>query len=337
MGCVSKVTLIDKDIYEAGNIGSQDITHREIGKAKAVVQSRRLKRINPSLSIESIPDAVERVPLGKLRSDVILSCLDSRVARQHINQFAWRLGVPLVDAGVEPGGLLARVNVYLPGFDDPCLECAWDDRDYQALEQTYPCQERSAGVAATNAPSSLGALAASLQAIECHKLLVGQTDRAAIGQQVLIDALHHRHYLTKFRRNPDCRFDHQVWRIEPASASLTLQKAIELGRERTGSNASKGLKVEGKPFVTRLVCQGCGNAQALLRLECSLNMQEKTCSKCGERLAAAGFDLLERLNAACVPADALGDSLRKLGLRTGEVFSIDSQCHYEIARHTGVP
>ena len=335
---VSRITLIDKDVYELKNLVSQDITPRDIGKPKAIVQARRLTRINPQLFVETIADPVERVPLGRLRADVILSCLDSRVARQHVNQFAWRLGVPLIDAGVEAGGLLARINLYVPGPDNPCLECAWNDRDYEALEQTYPCQhlgqDLAVNVAATNAPSSLGALAASLQAIECQKLLLGQTDRSAIGKQVLIDASHHQHYVTSYRRNLDCRFgSHDVWDIQPVNGSLTLLEALKLGPS-DGTNGAASLQLERKPFVTKLTCSSCGQTISLLRLECSLRDVDKTCVNCGQRMVAAGFDFLERLDAGCVPRPALARSLRNLGLRPGDVFSIGSerQFHFEIAQ-----
>ncbi|MEK6324294.1 MAG: ThiF family adenylyltransferase [Acidobacteriota bacterium] len=333
---VSRLTLIDKDLYESTNLQTQDITPRDVGKRKAVVQARRLKRINPGLRIQAVADPVERVPLGNLRADVILSCLDSRIARQHLNQFAWRLGVPLIDAGVEAAGLLARVNVYMPGPESPCLECAWDDRDYDALEQTYPCLGFQSRVPATNAPSSLGALAASLQAIECQKLLSGQTDRAAVSKQVLIDASYHKHYVTAFRRNPNCRFSgHEVWHIERQNRSIdemSLEQALKLMPATVSENAS-GLRVEGKPFVKRLSCPGCGEGRSLLRLECSLRDKQTKCGKCGQRMIATGFDLVERLNAASVSHKALGRSLRSLGLRPGDVFSISDrrdERHYEI-------
>ncbi|MEK6409093.1 MAG: ThiF family adenylyltransferase [Acidobacteriota bacterium] len=333
---VFSVALIDRDIYESSNLQTQDITPNDVGNRKAVVQARRLKRINPRLRVQAIADAVERVPLGKLRADVVLSCLDSRIARQRVNQFAWRLGVPLIDAGVEVGGLLARVNVYVPGPDTPCLECAWDDRDYDALEQTYACLGVTSSVPATNAPSSLGALAASLQAIECQKLLTGQIDRAAISKQVLIDASYHKHYVTAFSRNPNCRFTgHEVWQIERLDRSIdeiSLEQALNLVPAAAGENGS-GLRVEGKPFVKRLTCPGCGETRSLLRLECSLSDRQRKCGRCGQRMIATGFDLLERLNAATVSRNALARSLRSLGLRPGDVFSIDERSaehHYEI-------
>jgi hypothetical protein len=251
-----------------------------------------------------------------------------------VNQFAWRLGVPLIDAGVEAGGLLARVNVYLPGADSPCLECAWDDRDYEALEQAYPCLGFASGVAATNAPSSLGALAASLQAIECRKILSGQSDRAAVSKQVLVDAAYHKHYVTAFRRNPNCRFSgHQVWdirRLDCSVKDLTLAQALGLVRAEAGINGA--LRIEGKPFVTRLRCSDCEATRTVLRLKCSLRSSHIKC-RCGRAMISTGFDALEQLRADGVPPGALSRSLRSLGLRPGEVFSVigdEGEFHFEI-------
>jgi molybdopterin/thiamine biosynthesis adenylyltransferase len=334
---VSRVTLIDRDVYEAKNLSSQDISPSDVGKRKVGVQARRLRRINPELKVETIFDAVERVALGRLRGDVILACLDSRIARQHVSQFAWRLGVPLIDAGVEPTGLLARVNLYVPGSENPCLECAWDDRDYEALEQTYPCAGFVSSIAATNAPSSLGALAASLQAIECQKILGGQFERAAISKQVLVDASHHKHYVTGFRRNPICRFTgHDIWRIEKLNFSpreLAVAEAFRLARSQ--SNSTPEIRVEGKPFAKWLTCSACGFKHSLLRLECSLSEKERACEGCGSRMIAAGIDLAEGLTLADVAEGSSSRSkLRRLGFRSAEVFSVrvgDTETHYELA------
>jgi molybdopterin/thiamine biosynthesis adenylyltransferase len=334
------VSLIDRDVYEPSNLRSQDITPGDVGKFKVRVQASRLKRINPSVRVDAIADAVERVPLGRLRADVILACLDSRIARQSLNQYAWRLGVPLIDAGVDPTGLLARINVYVPGPDNPCLECAWDDRDYDALEAAYPCAGFSQDIAATDAPSSLGALAASLQAIECQKFLAGGIDDVAVNKQVLVDALRHNHYVTAFRRNPRCRFvDHQVWQIERLSCSaseLTVAEAMTLASASPGLNTSPGLRVEGRPFVKRLSCPNCGNTRSLLRLECSLGETGRRCARCGYAMTAAGFDLAEELALTELGrAPLLRRTLQSLGLRPGEVFTVFDEYgtdrHYELS------
>ncbi|MEW6207430.1 MAG: ThiF family adenylyltransferase [Acidobacteriota bacterium] len=320
---VGQVVLIDKDFYEEKNLGSQDIISRDVGKSKAKVQALRLRQINPSLEVRFIADAVERIPVGALRGDVILACLDSRISRQSVNQLAWRLGVPLLDAGVQADSLLARVNLYVPGADSACLECAWDDGDYALLEQSYPCEGQR--IAPTNAPSSLGAMAASLQAIECRKALAG--DVSFSNHQVLIDARHHRHFVTRFARNPRCRFDHRVWSIE--KLSLRLEQAT-LGDLFELANSDRAYaRLESKPFVKRLTC-GCGRAKRLLHLYCSLAAQR---CRCGQMMMAAGFDLAEKLESCELRSGDLRRALLSVGLRAGDVISLGGDCretHYEI-------
>ncbi|HSB08828.1 MAG TPA: ThiF family adenylyltransferase [Blastocatellia bacterium] len=328
------ITLIDRDVYELANLRSQDITPGDVGKFKAHVQALKLRRINRAIQVNAVAEAVERVPLGRLRAAAILACLDSRIARQHVNQFAWRLGVPLIDAGVEPGSLLARINVYVPGPEHPCLECAWDDRDYQALEQTYACRGATTSAPPTNAPSSLGALAASLQAIECQKILSGHHGLVAVSRQVLVDASHHRHFVTAFRRNSNCRFaGHEVWRIEKLDHSpreMTVADALTLGRR----NGSGVLRIEGKPFATRLTCPSCGEGRRIFALECSLGRSKRRCGRCGSRTVANGFDLLEELDGSTLKTAVRNRSLWSLGLRSAEIFTIrhdDAELHYELS------
>src|ERR1035438_6534958 len=133
------VTLVDRDVYEPRNVVNQDILPRDVGKPKVHVQARRLAEIRPDLEIDAIHAPLESLPLGAWRVDLIAACLDSRAARQTVNERAWRLGVPWVDSGVLGSEWLARVNVYAPAYDAPCLECAWSDADYRLLSQRYPC------------------------------------------------------------------------------------------------------------------------------------------------------------------------------------------------------
>jgi len=334
---VERVTLIDRDVYESANLLTQDITPADVGRRKATVQARRLSRINPALRVTAIAEMVERVPLGLLRASVILACLDSKRSRAYVNQAAWRLGVTWIDTGVEAESLLARVNVYVPSVECACLECGWDEQDYLTLEQSYPCRDFVEQTFSTNAPSSLGALAASLQAIECAKVLGGQLEQAAVGQQVLIGARHHKHYVTNYRRNPDCRFyGHETWSIKKlneGARELTVQRAIELGKSLALANDSTGLRVEGDPFVRRLTCIKCGQTKKLLRLQSRLRATEQKCTRCGQKMVAAGRDLSERLEVASLGRNVLARSLQSLGFRPGDVFSVGSrekESHFEI-------
>jgi molybdopterin/thiamine biosynthesis adenylyltransferase len=295
-----RVTIVDPDVYEAKNLVSQDISPCDVGARKVTVQARRLRTLSERrLRVVAVANRVEHVPAGRLVADVIVACLDSRASRQHVNQVAWRLGVPWIDAGVEPSQLLARVNVYVPALDTACLECAWSDADYAALEQSYPCAGDVAAPAATAGPSALGALAAALQAIECQKLLRGLTAQAAIGRQVLIDAASHRHFVTSYRRNSACRLHpHRPLDIEhvrETPSGLTLD-AIFTRAVRDGCGSGPALSVEGRRFAERFVPAGSQDAR--------------------------GFDLrpaIERRHAS--PAQ-LARTLRRLGVRNGELITI---------------
>lgn len=332
---IGRIVLIDREVYEEGNIQGQNLTSRDVGKPKALVQARRLRSIRPDLHVEPIHAAIEDVPLGRLRCDVILTGLDSLAARQTVNQAAWRLGVPWLDAGVQAGGLLARVGVYVPGRDAVCLECAWDERDRAAVDQTFPCR-RGQSAAPTDAPSALGALAASLEALECMKMLRGDTATALIGRQVLIDASHHKQYVTAFRRNPDCGFDHETWHIEALRrhpSEIALQEALDLAGARGNGHGPAVLRVEGEVFVRRLTCQACGGSRRLLRCARRLTRRQRTCPGCGAEMVAGGADKVDRLAADEVRPASCRRSLKALGLCGGDVFSLcdgESDKHYEI-------
>ncbi len=260
---IARVTIIDRDAYEAANLSGQDILPSDAGQAKVTVQARRLRRINPSLAVAPIRADVEELPPGLLCGDAILAGVDNRRARQHINDVAWQLGVPWIDAAVDGPGLLARVGVYVPGADAPCLECGWGDQDYAALEQAYPCERGAqrpaegaaadrpavaagmadrpavaAGMAegmgaatgaATRAPSALGAIAGALLLLECREVLDPAARAAAGGRQIFFDLRHHQYTCAFVRRNPHCRRSpHEAWSPAPLRLDPRRARAADL-------------------------------------------------------------------------------------------------------------
>lgn len=327
---VERLTLVDRDVYQARNILNQEMPAGAVRRRKATVQAARARRINPHLDVVARAEDVESVPLAALRGDLILACLDSRRARQRVNEAAGRLGVPWLDGGVLGKAMLARVTRYAPGEELPCLECSWGDADYAAIEQSYPCE--GSEPAPTTAPGSLGALAAALQAIECRKLLTGAGTPLAPGSELLVDAAHHRQFVTAVRRNPDCRrADHAAWSLEPLPGGRTalLGQVFESVRSRAGANGRATLRVEGKRFVRELSCADCGKTRRVLRLAGTLRRRELRCDDCGGRLLFQGFGLTECLDPNTLTRAELHRRLSGLGVRIGEVLSLRS-CEREI-------
>ena len=356
---VGELILIDRDRYESRNLSSQAIGSRDVGRPKAEVAAARSRAIRPAVRAIPVVRDVEALPMGRLRADLILACLDTRRARQRVNELAWRLGVPWIDAGVLADGLLARVDVFVPGPRSPCLECGWSDRDYEALEQSYPCAPGAVG-APTDAPSGLGALAAALQAIECGKRLSAgvalggsrlsagaENDGARDdGVQLVLDASAHRYYRTARRKNPECRLgSHDVWEIEELGrrpAEVSLADLFENARDdRRASDAAHreglGLRVEGQRFARELACPGCGLRRTLLNLAARLEPAERVCPRCGAALRAVGFALSERLEWAELGPEERHRSLESLGIEAGDVVSIGPtgrEIHLEIYPET---
>ena len=313
---VSRLTLVDPEFYEPANLSAQNIDRVDVGRAKVEAQAEKLRRIRPDLGesgLEVIPlqERIEHVPRGLLDCDLIVSTLPSKSSRQHVNEIAWRLGVPWADCGVLGSQNLARVNAYVPALDAPCLECAWGPDEYAVLEQEYLCSAGRGAEFPTMASSALGALAASLMAIEIAKLLRGDLAHSAAGRQVVIDAEHHVMQVSTMRRNPWCRFDHRSWQaIEPwVCPPRTTTVASALGT--LGS-----LQVEGHRFAIELLCPGCGRHEKSLRL----NRPLARCPQCDRRMVTSGFGSLDRIDSALV-GEYANLTLAEIGLRAGDIVS----------------
>ena len=320
---VSRVILVDPDICEEGNLAGQQIFPDDVDRPKVLVHARRLRRFT-HLTVETWKCRIEDVPLGRLRADAMLSCLDSRAARRYMNQAAWRLGVPLIDCAVSGPDYLARVNAYLPGRGNTCLECAWSPQQYADQETKYPCQKEGPLTAPTRAASALGGLAASMQILELEIVLSGRLDEAAVGRQVMVDARYHRLLSTVMPRNPKCRFDHEVWMIRPLDAApgwISLGELFELA----GNPVRAALRCEGRAFIGRRCCgNGCSPLELPARLDDRLLPRHQRCPECGAALVSAGFDAMSRLYRRDLGKTALRRPMSSLGFRPGDVVSLES-------------
>ncbi|MEQ1858749.1 MAG: ThiF family adenylyltransferase [Chthoniobacteraceae bacterium] len=302
-------TLIDHDRYAPENLATQNIAPGDAGSAKAIAAGQRLREQHPHLRVTSIVQRVEDVPLGALRADAIVSCVDSLAARLTIAEAAWRLGVPCFDTGVLADGSLARVSIQVAGEDQPCLQCAWSDRDYARMEQRYVCQPAQSF--STNAPAWLGALAASLAAGEIARLLAG--DRSAAGKILMLDAQHHTLTSTRVLRFEHCRFDHAVWPV-----ALLGARAHEATLGALLSREDASLRVWNQPWVSQRACTGCGRAESAWHLRGRLAAD----CECGASLLPMGFHTIDAFTAAETPADLLPRTFSSLGVRDGDVAAV---------------
>ena len=332
MDRVDRVIIVDRDVYACGNLRSQSISAADLGRPKAQVMARRLRAANPTLQIVAIHDTLENVPPALLRADIWLTCLDSRAARQVANERFYRLGVPLwIDAGVQPANLLARVSLYAPGRDAPCLECLWDEDDYRDIALSYACDGTPTQPASTNGISALGALAAALQALECRAALAAEQPASLAARELVVNAATHQSFVTSLRRNTRCRFDHFAWQPTPMPAAWRTVTDIARAAGNPGDHAF--LQVEGRAFVHAVGCQGCGRRVDVALVDARVSPGSLRCRGCGALIPLPWDAVRDRLALAGRSNGHGRLSLRSIGLRRGDLLTVragDQEQHFEV-------
>ena len=315
---VARGTLVDPGTFEASNLAGQCIEGADVNRPKVNALADKLLRIRPDLEVVAIQDRAENVPRGLLRDSLIANCTDSRDSRLRVGELAWKLGVILVDCGVNGGFDLARVNTYRPSNESPCIECSWGEAEYAALETEYTCGADREISRPTMASSALAGLAASLLAAEIGKILSGDLDGSLAARQLIFDARNHQLHVTKGRRNPECRFDHQTWdAAEPWNCRPETTTVGEV------LNALGSIRVDGHCWSNGdLVCPGCGRRLEGLRL----NRPAARCAECNRRMVSETFGTVEFLDREIASGSA-DLTLAQVGLRAGDMMTTGDQAH----------
>jgi hypothetical protein len=157
-----------------------------------------------------------------------------------------------------------------------------------------------------------------------------------MSREIVIHAGWHKHFATTLRKNPACKFDHKIWFINSLQikpGNLTPGKLFDIETRRSGKKSRLTLGVEGHQFTEKLTCNLCGKARATqLHLLERIPSFRTTCP-CGGKRVPTGFDLIEQLDSHHSSNQILNQPLWRLGLRPGDVVSLESpigQSHYMI-------
>jgi molybdopterin/thiamine biosynthesis adenylyltransferase len=119
---VGHLDLVDLDIIEHSNLNRQILfTDAKMGEAKALAAARKLKQINPNITIMGYHTSLERLdPAVYKAADLIIGGLDSMNARLNLNAQSVRFKKPLIDGGV--AGYNGHVYTIYP-YENACYEC----------------------------------------------------------------------------------------------------------------------------------------------------------------------------------------------------------------------
>lgn len=172
---VGTIFVCDFDRIELSNL-TRSVLFREKDayehSYKAEVTAKRAMEINPQIKvIPIVGNLFSEVGLGIYKDvDVVIGCLDSRIARYLLNRLCMRVGKTWIDGSIE--NMTGVVKVYSPGIN--CYECNLSREEFNNIMLRTGCADvvraqTSAGRVATTPISA--SIVGAMQAQEAMKII----------------------------------------------------------------------------------------------------------------------------------------------------------------------
>lgn len=180
---VGRIYVVDFDRIEITNL-TRSICFREEDAFdhayKANIVAKRAMEINPQIKvIPFVGNLFSEVGFGIYRMvDVVIGCLDSRIARYQLNRLCMRAGKTWIDGSIE--NLTGVVKVYTPGM--ACYECGLSREEFNHIMLRTGCadvvrSQSSAGRVATTPISA--SIIGAMQVQEALKIIHQDTEGAS--------------------------------------------------------------------------------------------------------------------------------------------------------------
>ncbi|HEV3255278.1 MAG TPA: ThiF family adenylyltransferase [Gemmataceae bacterium] len=172
---VSRVTLIEPDVYKPHNVERHLFPPAAVGEPKALVAQAWLKERRPDLRVGVIvaaledPSARAEIEQAAAEADVGVCAADNEPAKYHWDQLMRRFGRPWTLGEVLSGGIGGFVHWFRPG--GPCYGCvaSYLQRSVRVDQEKGPDYSQPGGLLAeTTVPAGK----ASIQVIAALHALV---------------------------------------------------------------------------------------------------------------------------------------------------------------------
>lgn len=172
---VGHIYVVDFDQIEISNLTRSVLFREEDAynhSYKAVIVAKRAMEINPQIKVTPIVgNLFSEVGFGLYRAvDVVIGCLDSRIARYLLNRLCMRAGKTWIDGSIE--NLTGALKVYTPGVN--CYECGLSREEFNIIMLRTGCADvvrtqNSAGRVATTPISA--SIIGAMQVQEAMKII----------------------------------------------------------------------------------------------------------------------------------------------------------------------
>ena len=172
---VGHIYVVDFDQIEISNLTRSVLFREEDAynhSYKAEIVAKRAREINPQIKVTPIVgNLFSEVGFGLYCAvDVVIGCLDSRIARYLLNRLCMRAGKTWIDGSIE--NLTGAVKVYSPGLN--CYECGLSREEFNHIMLRTGCADvvraqTSAGRVATTPISA--SIIGAMQVQEAMKII----------------------------------------------------------------------------------------------------------------------------------------------------------------------
>lgn len=172
---IGSIYICDFDRIELSNLTRsvlfrEDDAYRHAYKSEVV--AKRAMEINPQIkAFPIVGNLFSEIGLGLYKDvDVVIGCLDSRIARYQLNRLCMRAGKTWIDGSIE--NLTGVVKIYSPGVN--CYECNLSREEFNHIMLRTGCadvvrSQTSAGRVATTPISA--SIVGAMQAQEAIKAI----------------------------------------------------------------------------------------------------------------------------------------------------------------------
>jgi len=192
--------LVDNDRVSPSNLNRQILYDRsDVGKSKALVAAKKLKKIDPTVNIEAFDAAFTATNGSYLvqKADIVVDCTDNFETKRLLNRICYAKGKGLIAAGVGSWeGWVANFPFFKKGEEEiPCLECLFPG-DLETLKE----------LGGQNLPTVVTTVAviASIQVQEIINLIT-QNGENLEGKTLIVDLKTYRWVPVKLSKNPQCQ------------------------------------------------------------------------------------------------------------------------------------
>ena len=264
---IGHIYVVDFDQIEISNL-TRSVLFREDDaynhSYKAEVVAKRAMEINPQIRVTPIVgNLASEVGFGLYKAvDVVIGCLDSRIARYLLNRLCMRAGKTWIDGSIE--NLTGVVRVYTPGVS--CYECGLSREEFNNIMLRTGCADvvrtqTTAGRVATTPISA--SIIGAMQVQEAMKVIHQDSTEPAKfktlqGKMLHYEGMTNHMGIFKYAYWKNTCPAHERWddvlECKDLSASMTVKEVLTKLQKLLGAKVVE-INMRNNKFVEKIISE----------------------------------------------------------------------------------